>query len=66
MKIEFDGKIGEYYIIYDIPTIIGSGRSLANALKDVRQAALFYVKESIKGKLKEVSGRCFSNWSLKK
>ena len=53
IKIEFDKETQSYYIIWQ-PVVIGSGKTKADALQDLREAAHFGVDNLIALKLKEI------------
>lgn len=53
IEIEFDDQTQDYYIIWQ-PVVIGSGKTEAAALQDLRQAAHFGVDTLIDLKLKDI------------
>lgn len=53
IEIEFDDQTRDYYIIWQ-PVVIGSGKTKAAALQDLREAAHFGVDNLIDLKLKDI------------
>jgi predicted RNase H-like HicB family nuclease len=53
INLEFDKKIGEYYIVWE-PVVIGTGKTKYEALHDLREAAHFGVDTLIDRKLKDI------------
>ena len=53
IEIEFDDQTQDYYIIWQ-PVVIGSGKTKAAALQDLREAAHFGVDNLIDLKLKDI------------
>jgi len=53
INLEFDKKIGEYYIVWE-PVVIGTGKTAGDALHDLREAAHFGVDTLIDRKLKDI------------
>jgi len=53
IEIEFDEETQDYYIIWK-PVVIGLGKTKANALQDLREAAHFGVDTLIDLKLKDI------------
>ncbi len=53
IKIEFDNETQSYHIIWQ-PVVIGSGKTKADALQDLREAAHFGADNLIDLKLKEI------------
>jgi hypothetical protein len=43
IEIEYDHEIGEYYIVWKPPVIIGSGKTRKKALKDLKKVARFTI-----------------------
>ena len=54
IKIEYDNDTGTYYIIWQ-PVVIGSGNSVLEVLKDLREAAHFGIDTFIDMKLTGIS-----------
>jgi predicted RNase H-like HicB family nuclease len=53
INLEFDNKIGEYYIVWE-PVVIGAGKTAGEALEDLREAAHFGVDTLIDRKLQDI------------
>jgi predicted RNase H-like HicB family nuclease len=53
IRLEFDSETGEYYIVWE-PVVIGTGKTRAKALEDLREAAHFGVDTLINLKLKNI------------
>ena len=54
MIIEFDSDKGEYFVIYDFPTVVSTGKSLKNVLNDIRKAAHFCIEAALTKKIKNI------------
>ena len=54
IEIEYDRDSGEYYIIWQ-PVVIGSGTSLHELLKDLRETAHFGIDTFVDMKLASIS-----------
>ena len=55
IKIEFDDETKDYYIIWQPPAAIGSGKTESQALFDLKEAAHSGIEVSIDSKVKEIS-----------
>ncbi len=55
IQIRFDDGSNDYYIAWQSPVIISSGRTEIEALKDFKNAVYSYIDLVINRKLKEIS-----------
>jgi predicted RNase H-like HicB family nuclease len=53
INLEFDSESGEYYVVWE-PVIIGNGKTVGQALQDLREAAHFGVDTMIDRKIKDI------------
>ena len=55
IEIEFDAASKHYYIIWEVPVAIGSGKTEIEALHDLRNTARFCIDTLINQKLEDFS-----------
>ena len=55
IQIMFDYESNDYYIIYQPPATISSGRTKIEALQDLKDIVHIYIDSLINKKLKEIS-----------
>ena len=53
--VGFDDVLQEYYIVWHPPAAIGSGRSIAEALRDLRKVIVFSLDNMTKRASKETA-----------
>ena len=57
IEIEYDGETKDYYVIWEPPAAIGSGKTESEALLDLQQAARCGVDTVIEQKLKNINNK---------
>ena len=55
IEIEYDGETKDYYVIWEPPVAIGSGKTKSKALLDLQQAARCGVDTVIELKFKDIN-----------
>ncbi len=54
MKIMFDDESGDYYIIWESPIIISSGKTRSEAIKDFKNTVYSYIDSLTNNKSKNI------------
>lgn len=61
IEVEYDEETEDYYVVWEPPLSIGSGRTESEALLDLQQAAHFGVDVVIEQQLKMTNNKQASN-----